>query len=72
MKPDNGSRKDLSSKLCLKESSKQINKLLFRINFQIYSLLSQTKGERKVFFGECEKQSRFVRLNQRGLGCYKR
>ena len=31
--------------------SKQINKLSFQLSFQIYSLLAQTKGERKTFSG---------------------
>ena len=42
--------------LCLWEQgtpwqfSKQISKLSFQLSFQIYSLLAQTKGERKAFF----------------------
>ena len=31
--------------------SKQISKLSFQLSFQIYSLLAQTEGERKTFFG---------------------
>ena len=31
--------------------SKQISKLSFQLSFQIYSVLAQTEGERKVFFG---------------------
>ena len=46
--------------LCLWEQgtpwqfSKQISKLSFQLSFQIYSLLAQTQGERKVFFGRCK------------------
>ena len=47
--------------LCLCEQgtpwqfSKQINKLSFQLSFQIYPLLAQTEGERKVFFGGCKR-----------------
>ena len=33
------------------EFSKQISKPSFQLSFQIYSLLAQTEGERKAFFG---------------------
>ena len=34
---------------------KQISKLSFQLNVQIYSLLGQTEGEKKAFFGGCKK-----------------
>ena len=42
---------------------------------QVYSLLGQTEGERKMqktFFGGCKKRSHIVRLPPRALGCHKR
>ena len=47
--------------LCLWEEgtpwkfSKQISKLSFQLSVQIYSLLGQTEGERKAFFGGYKK-----------------
>ena len=41
--------------------SKQISKLSFQLSFQIYSLLAQTEGERKTFFG--------WRVQEGGLHC---
>ena len=47
--------------LCLWEQgapwqfSKEINKLSFQLSFQIYSVLAQTKGERKIFFGRVQE-----------------
>ena len=35
--------------------SKQISKLSFQLSFQIYSLLAQTKGERKAFFARVQE-----------------
>ena len=58
--------------LCLWEQrtpwqfSKQISKLSFQLSFQIYSLLSQTEGERKAFFGGC-KRDHIVRLSKEHL-----
>ena len=52
--------------------SKQISKLSFQLSVQIYSLLGQTEGERKAFFGGCQKGDHIVRLSQRALGCHKR
>ena len=48
--------------LCLWEQgtpwqfSKQISKLSFELSLQIYSVLGQTEGERKAFFGGCKKE----------------
>ena len=42
------------------------------MNFQAHSLLGQTKGERKAFFGGCKKEGYIVRLPPRALGCRKR
>ena len=35
---------------------KQISKISFHLSFQIYSLLAQTEGERKAFFGKVEER----------------
>ena len=35
--------------------SKQISKLSFQFSLQIYSLLAQTEGETKTFFGRVQK-----------------
>ena len=35
---------------------KQISKLPFQLSVQVYSLLGQTEGERKVFSGGCKKK----------------
>ena len=59
--------------LCLWEQgtpwqfSKQIRKLSFQLSFQIYSLLGQTEGERKAFFGGCKKGDHIVRYPQEYL-----
>ena len=61
--------------LCLWEQgtprqfSKQIINISFQLSFQISSLLAQTEGERKVFFGGCKKEDHIVRLYPRALGC---
>ena len=34
--------------------SKQISNFSFQLNFQIYSLLAQTEGERNAFFGRVQ------------------
>ena len=47
------------------EFSKQISKLSFQLSVQIYSLLVQTEGERKAFFGVCKKGDHIVRLSVR-------
>ena len=52
--------------------SKQISKLYFQLSFQIYSLLGQTEGEGKAFFGGCKKGDNIVRLSPRALGCHER
>ena len=53
--------------------SKQISKLSFQLSFQIYSLLAQTEGERKTFFGwRVQKGDHIVRLSPRALGCHER
>ena len=51
---------------------KQISKLSFQLSVQIYSLLGQTEGERKTFFGGCQKGDHIVRLSPRAPGCHKR
>ena len=38
-----------------RQCSKQISKLSFQLSFQIYSLLVQTEGERKAFFGRVQE-----------------
>ena len=64
--------------LCLWEQrkpwqfSKQISKLSFQLSVQIYSLLGQTEGERKAFFGGFKKGDHIVRLSPRALDCHKR
>ena len=69
--------------LCLWEQgtpeqfSKQISKLSFQLSFQIYSLLAQTEGERKAFFGGYKKGDHIVRLSPDyphiiALGCHER
>ena len=45
---------------------------IFQISVSVYSLLGQTEGKRKAFFGECKKGDRVVRLPSRALGCHKR
>ena len=43
--------------------SKQISKLSFQVSAQVYSLLAQTEGERKVFFeGRKKKGEHIMRL----------
>ena len=55
--------------LCLWEEgtpwqfSKQISKLSFQLSVQVYSLLDQTEGEKKVFFGECKKGDQIIVAN---------
>ena len=39
---------------------------------KVYSLLSQTEGERKVFLGDWKKGSHIVRVPPRALVCHKR
>ena len=59
--------------LCLWEQgtpwqfSKQISKLSFQLSFQMYSLLGQTEGESKAFFGGCKKRGHIVRYPQEHL-----
>ena len=43
--------------------SKQISKLSFQLSFQVYSLLVQNEGEKKVFFGECKKGEQIIVAN---------
>ena len=47
--------------------SKQISKLSFQLSVQIYSLLGQTEGERKTFFGGCKRGEHIVILHQEHL-----
>ena len=35
--------------------NKSVYKLSFQLSFQIYSLLAQTEGERKTFFGRVQE-----------------
>ena len=51
--------------------SKQISKLSFQLSFQIYSLLAQTKMEKKPFLEGCKNGDQIVRLSSRSLGCHK-
>ena len=52
---------------------KQISKLPFQLSVQVYSLLGQTEGERKVFSGGCKKKGGcIVRLSPRALCCHKK
>ena len=46
--------------------------LFFQLSVQVYSLFSQTEGERKAFFGGCKKEGHIVRLPPRALGCHER
>ena len=55
-----------------RQLSEQISKLFFQVSVQVYSLLSQTEGERKTFFRGWKKWGYIVRLLLRALGCYKR
>ena len=48
--------------------SKQISKLSFQMSFQIYSLLVQTEGERKTFFGREQEGGPLMRLYPREHG----
>ena len=41
-----------------------------QMSVQVCSVLGQSKGERKVFFGGCEKEGHIVRLPLRALGCH--
>ena len=51
--------------------SKQISKLSFHLSFQIYSLLAQTEGERKTFFGwRVQKGGPHCEIIPRALGCH--
>ena len=52
--------------------SKQISKISFQLTVQIYTLLGQTEGEKKVYFGGCKKRDHIVGLSPRALGCHKR
>ena len=36
----------------------------------LYSLLGQTEGERKAFFGGCKKGRHIMKLHPRALGCH--
>ena len=36
--------------------SKQISKLYFQSSIQVHSLLDETEGQRKAFFGGCKKE----------------
>ena len=49
-----------------------ISKVYFHLSVQAYSLLGQTKEERKACFGGCKKEGCIVRLSQRTLGCHKK
>ena len=42
--------------------SKQFSKLSFQLSFQIYSLLAQTEGKRKVFFGRVQEGGRHCQI----------
>ena len=53
------------------EKKKLISKLSLQLSFQIYSLLAQTEGEKKIFLEWC-KGGHIVRLSPRALGCHKR
>ena len=50
--------------------SKQISKLSFQLSFQIFSLLTQTEGERKAFLERVKKGGHIVRLSPRALDWY--
>ena len=52
--------------------SKQISNLSFQLSDQMYSLLDQTEGERKVLFGGCKNGAHIVRLFPRPIGGYKK
>ena len=54
------------------QMSRQISKLSFQLNAQIYSLLGQTEGERKAFLDGARRGGRIVRLPPKTLGCHKR
>ena len=45
---------------------------LLSLSVQLCSLLDQSKGERKAFFGDCKKGGQIVRLPPRAIGCHKR
>ena len=50
---------------------KQISKLSLQLSVQVYSLLGQTKEERRPFFGGWKKGAAFE-ITARALGCHMR
>ena len=48
--------------------SKQISKLAFQLIFQIYSLLAQTKRERKTLIERVQKEGPHCEIIPRALG----
>ena len=56
--PTRGNREHLGS-------FQKISKVPFQLGIEVYSLLGQTKGDRKAFFGGCKKGGHFARLPPR-------
>ena len=54
------------------EIFKIVSKLSFQLNFQVYSLHSQTEEERKAFFGGRKKGDHIMRLRPRALCCHRK